>query len=70
MSILLLLIYRFNKIPSKVFVQIDELNQIYKRKVTNPRKTKTILAKTNSMGDMTLPDIKAYDIAIVIKTVW
>ena len=56
-------------IPESFFADLDKLNLKFKWKDTGPRLTKATLKKKNKVGGITLPNIKVYHIAVVIKTV-
>ena len=56
-------------IPESFFADLDKLNLKFKWKDTRPRLTKATLKKKNKVGGITLPNIKVYHIAAVIKTV-
>ena len=57
------------KIPSSYFVDIDKLILKYIWKGKKPRIANTVL-KNNKVGGVTLPNIKTYYKATVIKTMW
>lgn len=63
MSVLNKSIYRFMalsiKIPARFFAEIDKLILKFIWKCTSPLETKIILKKNNTVGGITLADIKA-----------
>lgn len=73
MSILPKLTHRFNKVTMKIsariFADIDKIILTLIWKGTDPRTAKIILRQKNTMGEMSLPSIRAYNIATVIQCV-
>ena len=74
MTILPKVIYRFNVISIKISTQfLTDLKRtilIFIWKNKKSRITKIILYNKGTSGDITIPDIKLYHRATVLKTAW
>ena len=74
MFILAKVSYRFHatpiKTPTTYFIDLEQVFQKFVWNQKNPQVDSAILIKKNKVGGITIPDIKLYNKATVIKPVW
>jgi len=67
-------IYRFNvipiKIPTQLFIELERAIYKFIWNNKNSRTVKTVLNNKRTSGGVTIPELKMYYRAIMIKTLW